>query len=569
MLMKEPMCTHLFKVPGSASYYFRRKIPADLVAHYKKQEIKKSLRTSDRREAERLARQEGIKWDEEFLAVRNSSTQKPTDKQEPDYQAYLLPNGDLDIDKLRASMIESGDWMKAINMVSHHTASRLPRSKNKKDVAALSFNFLKVTRARRDLVAGTPFYEKFMASIRSELEMREEILMTGNPSLFHPSNESLWGTEALRNAYRAFLNGDGIATFIEPIASSNTPISQTQAEEKEAQSVSLLTIIDKWAEERKPNPKTANMANLTVKRFRELIGKQSLSEITRHHVVQFKDKLLESGQSSENTNKQLSMINTLLNYAVNNAMIDSNPATGITIKITKTQKARISFDSTALNSIFHSPVFTDGLRPKAGAGNASFWIPLLALFTGARIEELGQLHPSDVTQEAYQDEQGQSCKAWVIRIKASQEHGQSLKNEGSNRRIPVHTELIRLGFLDLAQAAQANNKRRIFDKLVADKFGTETAQFSKWFGRYLRKDCKVTNTRMTFHSFRHTFKELCRLAEISVGDALTGHVSGNVGDKYGGDTYPLRPLVNGINQFKVPNLDLSGVSESPPPSTRA
>lgn len=50
-LMKEPMCTHLVKVPGSINYYFRRKIPTDLVHHYKKAEIKKSLRTADKREA--------------------------------------------------------------------------------------------------------------------------------------------------------------------------------------------------------------------------------------------------------------------------------------------------------------------------------------------------------------------------------------------------------------------------------------------------------------------------------------------------------------------------------------
>ncbi|MCP1573181.1 hypothetical protein J2S30_001560 [Herbaspirillum rubrisubalbicans] len=64
------MCTHLLKIAGSSSYYFRRKIPEDLIAHYNKKEIKKSLRTSDRREAERLARIEGSKLDDEFASLR-------------------------------------------------------------------------------------------------------------------------------------------------------------------------------------------------------------------------------------------------------------------------------------------------------------------------------------------------------------------------------------------------------------------------------------------------------------------------------------------------------------------
>jgi hypothetical protein len=45
-----------------------------------------------------------------------------------------------------------------------------------------------------------------------------------------------------------------------------------------------------------------------------------------------------------------------------------------------------------------------------------------------------------------------------------------------------------------------------------------------------------------------------------INDALTGHESGDVGDKYGGDLYPLRPLVNAIARYKVPGL----VLPSPP-----
>jgi len=296
-----------------------------------------------------------------------------------------------------------------------------------------------------------------------------------------------------------------------------------------------------------------------VQRFREWIGNIPVNSITRLNVVHFKDKLIEQGQSPANTNKHLNYINTLLNYAKNNAVIENNPATGVSIKIAAKEKPRTSFDTPALNAIFNSPVFSERRRPKAGCGEAAFWLPLLALFTGARLEELGQLHPSDVIQESYDDENQISSLAWVIKIKNSEENGQALKNAGSNRRVPLHTELLDLGFLEFALTAQTEKRTRLFNELSADKYGTETAQYSKWFGRYLRKVCKVEDKRMTFHSFRHTFKDLCRLEEITVGDALTGHVSGNVGDKYGGDLYPLRPLVNGIKKFRVPGLDLTAL----------
>lgn len=53
-----------------ARYYFRAKVPADLLNHYDKREIVYSLKTSDPREAARLARVESVKLDNEFEQLR-------------------------------------------------------------------------------------------------------------------------------------------------------------------------------------------------------------------------------------------------------------------------------------------------------------------------------------------------------------------------------------------------------------------------------------------------------------------------------------------------------------------
>ena len=62
--LKKAMCTHLAK--RGSRYYFRRKIPLDVLPHYKGKEVMRSLGTSDRREAERLARIIGVEHDREF-----------------------------------------------------------------------------------------------------------------------------------------------------------------------------------------------------------------------------------------------------------------------------------------------------------------------------------------------------------------------------------------------------------------------------------------------------------------------------------------------------------------------
>ena len=54
------------------------------------------------------------------------------------------------------------------------------------------------------------------------------------------------------------------------------------------------------------------------------------------------------------------------------------------------------FERSDLQVIFRTPVFTEDARPTGGKGDAAFWLPLLALFTGARLNELSSLKVSDV-----------------------------------------------------------------------------------------------------------------------------------------------------------------------------
>ncbi|QDZ29892.1 hypothetical protein FAY22_19145 [Noviherbaspirillum sp. UKPF54] len=319
---------------------------------------------------------------------------------------------------------------------------------------------------------------------------------------------------------------------------------------------SFDVLIDKWALGVQPEQNTISRTRMHARRFEEMAGIHTVEEVTRQHAIRFIEQLQQAGQTPQNINMHLASLIKLLNYAVRLDLIKTNEASGLAVKAPSGEKARRSFDLLALKSIFSSPVYTAGHRPKGGGGDASYWIPLLALFTGARLEELCQLHPHDVMQVPYHDE-GSENSAWVIRITDDGE-GQGLKNAGSRRRVPLHPELERLGFVEYVQQAKAEGRKRIFHKLVPSIDGKESGNFSKWFGRYLRDVCKVADKRMVFHSFRHLFKEVLREAEIpkEINDALTGHESGDVGDKYGGDAYPIRPLVNAIKRYRIPGLIL-------------
>lgn len=314
-----------------------------------------------------------------------------------------------------------------------------------------------------------------------------------------------------------------------------------------------------WEKARQPQSRTVAAVRRTVARFEEFMGGATVPRTTKQHIADFRDKLLEDGYTKTTTAAALSHLHNLANFAVGQVWIETNPATGVKVERKKGtgKAARPPFDVGTLNRIFANRVYTDGVRPHADcAGDATYWLPLLGLYTGARIEELCQLHPEDVYEEAYRDGNGKERKSWVVRIVANEDEGQGVKNAYSSRRIPLHPELIRLGFVEFANSKRGGS--RIFPGLRPDQHGIESSNWSKWWLKHIRKECAPASPKMVFHSFRHLFKDVCRDCGISKehADALQGHSDGDTSDSYGGEFFPLRPLVDAISRYTVHGIKL-------------
>lgn len=177
-----------------------------------------------------------------------------------------------------------------------------------------------------------------------------------------------------------------------------------------------------------------------------------------------------------------------------------------------------------LVSIFSSPLFHGQWSPqRADYGRALYWLPLLMAYTGARREEAAQLLVTDVEQD---EESG----AWCIAIRPGE--GKSLKTASSRRRVPLHADLLALGFLAYKDSVPVNC--RLFPKLKPHKDGLGHAVGKTW-DKYLQDEVKLQTTAKPAHGFRHAFKTLCREVGIpkEVQDWLLGHAATNVGDTYG------------------------------------
>lgn len=259
---------------------------------------------------------------------------------------------------------------------------------------------------------------------------------------------------------------------------------------------------------------------------------------------------------------KLSRLRTLLGWAYQNDLAPTNVAEGISVKVADSGKGkRLPFALDELQAIFASPVYANGDRPKGGKGEAAYWLPLLGLFTGARLEEIGQLRVSDVQRRDYPDQDGKTLAGWFLHItEATDERGQAnrIKNAASERLVPLHPELKRLGFIAYVEGLK-DQQGRVFPDLVPNIYGRLTAKWGEWFGPYMRKVCGVTDKRKVFHSFRHTFKDYSRRARMPEGiqRQIMGHAGKDVADDYGSG-YDLHSLAEAIATYRVPGLLLLG-----------
>ena len=219
------------------------------------------------------------------------------------------------------------------------------------------------------------------------------------------------------------------------------------------------------------------------------------------------------------------------------------------------------FNKAQLQAIFSGPLFTgcrsDRFRTQAGDTNMSgtswYWLPLLGLFTGARLNELCQLHLADLDEE---DE------VTFLHLREGHE-GQRIKN-GTGRIVPLHPMLIDLGILRYAETQRRSGAERLFPTLCLGPTGYYSDRPSKDFAAYL-KGIKAKTDKTSFHSFRHGFKDACRNGGVrpDIADILQGHSLPGMSGRYGDGKADLPVLHEAICNVSYPGLSLECVRRHP------
>lgn len=156
-----------------------------------------------------------------------------------------------------------------------------------------------------------------------------------------------------------------------------------------------------------------------------------------------------------------------------------------------------------------------------------FWLPHLGLFTGARANEICQINPQ---VDFIQDEESGIHYLWITELTDGDDRiKKSTKNDTSKRKVPIHSKLIDLGFLQYAGDMRASGATLLFPAWAPSRNRASPLP-EKWFRQFLKdlnlRDETPKAMLVGMHAFRHTMltsARNCRPDKIDI-TPITGHV---------------------------------------------
>ena len=245
-----------------------------------------------------------------------------------------------------------------------------------------------------------------------------------------------------------------------------------------------------------------------------------------------KKNLMDITSANTLNGKYIIKMNNFLDHAVATGKMEKNWLAGREIKSKEVIVKRRVFSKEELKVIFSEKMFTEKNCYKNEYSR--FWLPILSLYTGARINEVAQLRVCDFKKET---------DIYYINITES-EHT-SVKTKSSIRKIPLHPDLVKIGFVKYCEWMSNKNEMFLFPELHGLdqlKPGEKASRAFSTFFKNLGIAKETEDGKATFHSFRHTFADFLiqNYLHNTHKCALMGHSFSNTTDKQYGDGVSLQ-----------------------------
>ncbi len=508
-------------------YWFRRAIPLDFRARVGSNDAAVSLRTGDRRQARKRAMRLAVVMDEWSEAVRKAQEDDP---EQPD-RALLLRMLDEAM-ALAANERKAGELGRQADAMWTAINEYKAQSELRKRLPGINVRLREI----KDRVDALKTAGKAPASAIADL--RADLM-----------NEIAKVRDDVQNVHKNQWSADLLSTKVDDYVAAK-------------------------AKELGNNSKHASTLRPRIKNFIETIGDKPLRDYTRQDFARYRDildrtplrafdkfkthDLAEAADKNEKRRQPFPVLNDksvdddyltpikgLFTYCVHNLWIPATPAVGIVSSRTRESRrterpdeGRRAFKADQINTYFRY------ITRKRSRATEDYWLPVLALYTGARLNELCQIEPRriimhngrwhiDLLTIYDRDEIERAVKGLEKEEKAVARL--KLKSASARRQIPIHDDLIKIGFVDFVDLRRNHPKyTRLFPNPRPDRYGYLSSAVGKRLNRDIdRAGAKTDDT--SFYSFRHAFAAALTRAKVPdrTKDRIMGHLIGGAQGHYG------------------------------------
>lgn len=572
-------------------YYYRRRVPKQIVPVIGRKMIQVSLKTKDWKKASKLRTLCDLEWDAKFQEAFNSldlgslpgDQDSGTSQTEPSItttlsydEALRIVREDLEAADAKLKLIEAN------NTGVTKEELRDSRIENETFVQILE----DLSDPEANLMVGTDGH-RLLRNHKIELDPSSE----DHAQFFELMRRALleyYGRAAARSRQ------DHSKPFIDHLFDPNLGI------EPQTEEITFGELCDQYFDVFKSDAVSKSVSHKRIDKVGSQIGlireiiraDTSVSGIDYDRCLEFRatlamvpknrtkfypgvilDEAIKRGKkdnrplmSYETQSGYIGTFSKILKLAINKKLIseifidDIKPSAA---KIPNKDK-RSAFSNEQIVQFFHSKYYMDcakdKVRPYENADPAwRFWLPLICMFLGLRLNEACQMHLADVKKTSTGIPYLHVIAVDEDSDKEQEGPEKTLKTAVSERKVPIHPELIRIGLLDYVDKLRKAGGKVLLPGLKPDKYGYYSSYPSKRFNESFLPNALTLSEKQSFHSFRHSFRDAARRIKAppeflkAVGAWSQGNL---VSDNYGSDAEPEQTLEY-VSLIGYPGLDLS------------
>ena len=568
----------------------RLPVPRSLWDKVGKRSFRKSLETTDWKLAMQAARPVLADWEAEFAQLLTAPVTAVGNPAEVALRRVYRPLIKR-FGELAASALDGPEANKIIETAQARvTRHVLGKSSGKLELSTLAD--LLISEEKLEITKGSYEYAEFvetLVSLTIDAAENHAQVVTGNLAA---KPKTPLGKQAYEGASSKAKSGETLEELFEQYAK----IRIAEGRKREDGIAQDRMVINRFMEYVGRSRLVGSITVADARGFRDTLAKLPKGYAKRkdyrglniQQVVEKADRDSAVRMSDITRDRYMSTVSPFFDWLVSEGRGGStgNPFDGLHQKTLRGANPRPPFSLRQQQAIFSSPLFVgfaaDGKEHLEGDRQADdwrFWIPLIGMFSGARITEIAQLNIDNVVSLPLTNDNfksyGDGHTAFFFEFREDRRTGQQTKSKKS-RLVPVHSKLIAMGFVvyvtqQSARSAQDGN-RQLFPGLTLRGVRSKLGDIPSRFWRDYLTDIGIKNGADGFgaHSFRHALSDRLRTAgymDLQFGPLILGHSDRSITGGYGAmqqGTAAMRFAM--LEAVKFDDLDLSNLYTDCPPS---